>query len=268
MTTLPASNGSRHNGSVAMVTGGSDGVGRAIAARLHQEGACVAICGRRPDQLERAVDQMAPVGSDRLLATPADCSVAQDLERFHRETVGRFGAVDILVNNVGTSLIGAFTDLTDAEWQYDLDLKLMSAVRLSRMVVAPLVESGTGGRIVNVLSIGGKNPGAGGAPSAVTRAAGLALTKVLSRELASHAITVNALCIGTVESGQHERRRQMGRESLEDYYRRLVRERRIPAGRVGRPEEVAGLVAFLTSIEGAYISGTAINVDGGASPSL
>lgn len=254
-----------HQGVVALITGGSDGIGRSVAARLHREGARVAVCGRDPDHLSATVEQVSGGDGERFLAVQADCRRAEDLERLHEETVAAFGPVTTLVNNVGTSLKGPFLQVTDDQWQQDIDLKLFSAIRLTRLVTGRLVDLQQPGRVINVLSIGGKSPGAESAPTSVTRAAGLALTKVLSKEFAPHGILVNAICIGVVESGQHDRRWERSGVGRDHFYRKMALDRRIPLGRVGKADEVSGLISFLVSDDGGYITGTAINVDGGAS---
>lgn len=256
-----------HTATTALVTGGSAGIGKAIAAELHAGGARVVICGRDEERLRSAVADIDPDGTGRVLGIQADCTVAGDLHRLHAGAVEAFGPVTALVNNAGTSLRGPFLELTDEQWQADLDLKLLAAVRLSRLVAAGMVRRGAGGRIVNMVAITGKHPRAESAPTSVTRAAGIALTKVLSKEFASHRILVNAICLGIFESLQWDRR---WRESVppqprEDFYRDLAEQRGIALGRVGRPEEVAGLVSFLVSERGSYITGAAINLDGGTS---
>lgn len=255
-----------HTATTALITGGSDGIGKAVATRLVAEGANVVVCARGEDRLRDAVAAIDPDQTGRAVGIAADCRRADELEHLHRQAVEAFGPVTALINNVGTSIRGGFLALTDEEWQEDLDLKLFSAIRLSRAVVPTMIERGVGGRIVNILSIGGKAPGAGSAPTTVSRAAGLALTKVLSKELAAHRILVNAVCIGTVKSGQHDRRQEETTMDREDYYADLAKKRGIPIGRVAEAEEAAGLVTFLISEAGAFVTGAAINFDGGVSP--
>jgi NAD(P)-dependent dehydrogenase (short-subunit alcohol dehydrogenase family) len=211
------------------------------------------------------VKQVSDGDGERFLAVQADCTRAEDLARLHEETVAAFGPVTTLVNNVGTSLKGPFLRVSEEQWRQDIDLKLFSAIRLTKIVAGRLVELKRPGSVINVLSIGGKSPGAESAPTSVTRAAGLALTKVLSKELAPHGILVNAICIGAIESGQHDRRWERAGGDRDDFYRQMATDRKIPLGRVGKPDEVSGLISFLVSDEGRYITGTAINVDGGTS---
>lgn len=250
-------------GKVAVVTGGSDGLGRATAARLAREGAAVAICARRADHLRAAAEAIRQAGG-RVLDVPADVTRPDDLERVVAATLERFGRIDVLVNNAGTSAARAFDTVDDAAWQADLELKLFAAIRLSRLCVPPMRRVG-GGRIVNILNTAAKEPGARSLPTSVSRAAGLALTKALSKELAADRILVNAVCIGLVASAQWERRwEREGRPgTLEAFYERLARERGVPLGRIGEAAELASLVAFLASDQAAYVTGVAINLDGG-----
>ena len=144
---------------------------------------------------------------------------------------------------------------------------MFAAIRFSRLVIPDMKSSGLGGRIVNVLSIGGKHPDAASVPTTVTRAAGLALTKALSKEFTPFNILTNAVCIGLVKSGQHRRRWEAKNsgETLDAYYADLAVARGIPLGRFGEGDEAAAAIAFLLSDEAAFLSGTSINVDGGAS---
>lgn len=250
-------------GKVVLVTGGSNGIGRAIAARLAAEGGRVAICARNAERLRATAEELQAGSGSEVLAIPADVSTMDGVKRFVEASLSQFGTVHGLVNNAGSGAAAPFADLTDADWQADLDLKLFAAIRTTRLCLPHLRE--TKGAIVNVLAIGGKQPGARSFPSSVTRAAGLALTKALSKEYAAHQVRVNAICIGTVRSGQHdpEWEREAPHVSIDEFYAELARRRGVPFGRVGYPEEAADLVAFLLSDRGGYITGTAINVDGG-----
>jgi NAD(P)-dependent dehydrogenase (short-subunit alcohol dehydrogenase family) len=253
-------------GRVAIVTGGSDGLGRATARCLAAEGAAVAICGRDAVRLTETAEKLRADGA-AVLGVPADVTRAADLEQLVSRTLERFGRIDILVNNAGTSAARGFDAVDDLAWQDDLELKLFAAIRCARLCVPPMRRAG-GGRIVNILNTGAKTPGAHSLPTSVSRAAGLALTKALSKELAADGILVNAVCIGLVKSGQWERRwAGEGRPgTLEAYYDRLARERGVPLGRMGEAEELGALVTFLVSAPAAFITGVAINFDGGHSP--
>lgn len=245
-------------GKVALVTGGSDGLGRAAAMRLAGEGANVAICARREGPLEDAAAAMRAAGGGEVLAIAADVGRADDCRRFAAAAVERFGGVDILVNNAGTSAAHPFESAEDDVWQTDIDLKLMAAVRLCREVI-PSMRARGGGAIVNTTISSAKAPPARSVPTTVTRAAGISLTKSLANEYAAENIRVNTVCLGLVKSAQWERRAD-GRE-MEEYYREMGE--RVPLGRIGEAEEYADLVAFLVSDRAAYITGTGINLDGG-----
>ncbi len=253
-------------GKVAIITGGSDGLGLATARRLAAEGAAVAICGRDKTRLHEAAEKLQAGGAE-VLAVPADVTQPSDLERLVSTTQERLGRIDILVNNAGTSDARGFETVDDAAWQADLELKLFAAIRAVRLCVPPMRRAG-GGRIVNILNTGAKAPAARSVPTSVSRAAGLALTKALSKELAPDGILVNAVLIGLVKSGQWERRwAHEGRPgTLEAFYERLARERGVPVGRVGEADELGALVAFLASAPAAFITGVAVNFDGGYSP--
>jgi 3-oxoacyl-[acyl-carrier protein] reductase len=253
-------------GKVAIVTGGSEGIGRAAAQSLGREGASVVVCARRADVLKKAAEDVAEATGAEIVPIQADMRNAQDIERLVQSAVDRFGRLDILVNNAGTSSTGEFELLDDERWQSDLDLKLFGAIRASRAAV-PHLKSAGGGSIVNLLNIGAKQPAARSMPTSVSRAAGMALMKALSKELAPHNIRVNGINIGLIKSGQNERRWHTlgGPGTLEEFYVETARDSRIPLGRVGEAEEVGDLIAFLCSSRGAYISGVSINMDGGLS---
>jgi NAD(P)-dependent dehydrogenase (short-subunit alcohol dehydrogenase family) len=247
-----------------LITGGSEGIGRATAEELAREGARVAICARRPDVLEQAVSEIRTATGVDVLAVSADVSRAEDVAACVQRVTADLGPITLLVNNAGTSAAGPFASVEDETWYADLDLKLMAAVRLSRLVIDGMREAG-GGRIVNITNIGAKQPGANSLPTSVSRAAGIALTKAMSKELAKDKILVNTVCIGLIKSAQIARaatRRHPGLP-VEEAYQRMGES--IPLGRVGEAREVAGLIAFLLSERAGYITGVAINVDGGTS---
>jgi NAD(P)-dependent dehydrogenase (short-subunit alcohol dehydrogenase family) len=245
---------------VAIVTGGSEGLGRACAERLAREGAQVAICARRKDVLEQAAAGIRAATGRDVLAMPTDVRRAEEVEAFVDAVVARLGGVDILVNNAGTSTAAGFEDVDDRAWQDDLDLKLFAAIRFCRRTIPHMRRRG-GGRIVNIVNTGGKAPRAKGLPTSVSRAAGINLTKSLANEYAADRILVNAICIGLVKSAQMARR---AARDLEAHWREVGQ--RVPIGRIAEADELADLVAFLVSARAAFITGTAINFDGGISP--
>ncbi|HEX6082794.1 MAG TPA: SDR family oxidoreductase [Methylomirabilota bacterium] len=246
-------------GKVAIVTGGSEGLGRATAMRFAAEGCHVVICARRKDVLERAAEAIRKQTGVQVLARPADVTRSSDVEAVVNAAVAAHGGVDILVNNAGTSMAGPFESMDDAAWAADIEVKLMAAIRFCRLVIPEMKKRG-GGRIVNITTVGGKVPVARALPTSVTRAAGINLTKSLANEYAPDHILVNTVCLGLVKSAQWERR---AKGDLDGYYREVAK--RVPVGRVGEAEEFADLVAFLCSARAAYITGTAINFDGGMS---
>ena len=251
-------------GKVAVVTGGTEGIGRATALRLAREGAHVAICARRQEPLDNAVAELRK-HDPKALAIAADMSKSADIERFMKAVIDRFGRIDILVNNAGTSARGKFAELDDATWSADLELKVFGAIRCTRLAVPHMRRQG-GGRIVNITISSAKQPGAGSMPTSVSRAAGLAITKALSKEYAADNILVNTVCIGKIKSGQHERRFIRQGISADEYYRQASQG--IPLGRVGEAEEVANVIAFLVSDAASYVTGTSVHLDGGISGTL
>jgi 3-oxoacyl-[acyl-carrier protein] reductase len=249
-------------GRAAVVTGGSKGIGLAVATRFAASGAGVAIVARGREALDRALTTIGATARGRVVAVQGDVAVVSDVQRTYDEVMAAFGKVDILVNNAGVSRNAPFEQITDEIWREDFDQKLFAAIRLTRLVWPQLKER-RWGRIINTLNIGAKAPRPGGAPTAVTRAAGMALTKVLAGEGGPYNILVNAMLIGFIEADQHARAAARTGVSLQDYMRERSKE--IPLGRPGRAEEFANLACFLVSDAGSYITGTAINVDGGLS---
>jgi 3-oxoacyl-[acyl-carrier protein] reductase len=247
------------NGKVAIITGGSDGLGRAAAEKLAAEGARVAICARRKEHLDQAADEIRKATKGQVLAQVADVSRAADCEGLVNAVVAQWGGVDILLNNAGTSAAAGFEKVSDESWQADWDLKVMGAVRMTRLVIPHMRKRGDG-RIVNITTVGGKAPQPRALPTSVTRAAGLNLTKSLANEYATDNIRVNTICIGLVRSAQIASR---AKGDLEAHYAELAK-LRVPLGRVAHATEFADLFAFLVSDRATYITGASINFDGGS----
>lgn len=246
-------------GKVALVTGGSQGIGKGVALKLAAEGAIVVIAARGQTSLDEVADRIKHQGG-QALAIAADVSKAGDCQKLIQQIREKFGRLDILVNNAGTSATGEFETVTDQAWQDDFDLKLFAAIRLSRMAI-PLMKKYGWGRIINMTNIGAKEPRAKSAPTTVTRAAGMALTKILSKEFAADNILVNTVCIGWIRAAQHERKAAKAGIPVEKMYEDMGKD--IPLGRVGQAEEVANVVAFLASEAASYVTGSSINLDGG-----
>jgi 3-oxoacyl-[acyl-carrier protein] reductase len=247
----------------ALITGGSKGLGLAIARTFAEAGADVAIMARRQGPLDEAAAAIGLRPGQQVLPVACDVRRAKDIAAGFARVTQAFGHVDILVNNAGTSNAHPFETVTDAQWQEDLDLKLFAAIRLIRLAW-PHMKERKWGRIVNVLNIGAKAPRPASAPTSVTRAAGMALTKVLAGEGAPHGILVNALLVGFIESDQWVQRAAKLDVPLGDFLAKMGKE--IPMGRVGNAQEFANAACFLASDAASYITGTAINVDGNRSP--
>jgi len=253
------------NGRVAVVTGGNGGIGLGLARGLAGAGARVVIAARNAKKSAAAVAELDSLGAAGALALEADVRDEKSVAALFDAVAARCGRLDILVNNAGTSATGEFAAASDAVWQADFDLKLFAAIRLARLAIPHMKRQG-GGRIVNLTNIGAKQPRARSMPTTVTRAAGLAFTKALSKELAPDNILVNTVCIGLVRAGQHEARAARQGVDLEQLYAAMGKD--IPLGRVGRAEEVANVIAFLASEAASFVSGTSVNLDGGASAVL
>ena len=257
----------RIDGKCALITGGSQGLGKGMALKIAEAGANVAIIARGQDLLDVAKEEIKAAGGQQVVTISCDLMDPAATADAFAVAEAELGQVDILINNAGTSKAGPFLDITDQEWHDDFELKLFAAIRLARLAL-PAMQSRKWGRIINVLNIGSKAPAANGAPTAVARAAGLALTKVLANTGAPDNVLVNALLVGFIKSGQWERlyAQKQPDQEYEDFLQDMVDARNIPLGRIGETEEFASTALFLASEAGGYITGAAINIDGGKSP--
>ncbi len=251
-------------GRVALVTAASRGLGKAIAYELAREGADVAICARGKEQLKRTAKEIARDTGTRVLAVAADVTVTREVLELIDAVVKRFGRLDVLVNNAGGPPPGPSLTFSDEDWRRAVELNLLSAVRLTRAAVRHMQANGWG-RIINLTSVSVKQPIADLVLSNAARTGVIGFAKTLALELAPEGITVNSVCPGFTRTervlelaqARAEREGVAVEEVLAGY------ERQIPAGRMGQPEELAALVAFLASERAAYITGVAIQVDGG-----
>ena len=254
---------------VAIITGGSDGIGRAAALSMSKEGANVVIVARGQEMLDEAAEEIRAATEGAVIPISADVTGADTAERVVQTTLDRFGRLDILVNNAGTSMAKGFEQVSQDDWEFDFELKVWGAVRLIQQSIPEMRKVG-GGRIINVTNLGGRTPGANSMPTSISRAAGIAITKGLSKDLAQDNILVSTVCIGLIKSGQHRRRYEARLQTEpglgEDlFYDQLAQGRSVPIGRVGEPEEAGDVIAFLASDRASYLTGIAVNIDGGVS---
>jgi NAD(P)-dependent dehydrogenase (short-subunit alcohol dehydrogenase family) len=247
-------------GRAFLITGGTDGLGLALAQRLVGEGARIAVCGRDADRLASAQTLLG----GEAICYRADVTVAEELDGFIDTALARFGALDGVVNNAGKSAARSIADSDDDEWRGDYELKVIAALHVTRRVLEALAESR--GAVLNVLAVGARAPGVNSTPTAASRAAGLALTKALASEVGPRGVRVNAILIGLIESGQWVRRAEAAHVAVEDFYATLVKNSHIPLGRVGTPDEFADLATYLLSPRASYVTGVGVSLDGGLSP--
>ena len=241
-----------------LVTGGSKGLGEAIARELVAEGARVAICSRNEQEVQATAEA---IGAE--YAQTADVADPEQVRDFVARSAEALGGIDFLVNNAGRAHPGTFEMLSDENWMADLDVKLFSLIRCSREVL-PHMRAAGGGRIVNIGAVYSRYPDPTFFATSVNRAAGNSFTKTLALEVAKDNILVNGVNIGFVVTPQWENIHQQRAPELsqEEFFDRFARQE-VPLGRFGTPEEVSGLVAFLLSERASYITGASIDVAGG-----
>lgn len=252
-------------GKVALVLAASKGLGRACANALAAEGACLMIGARNQRLLEQTVQEIRQMTGSPILAVPTDVTNLEDLEAIVAATIEEFGRLDILVNNAGGPPAGTLEHLSDAQWQRAYETNFLSAVRAIRLVLPHMRRIGSG-RIINIVSSSVKEPIEGLILSNALRPGIIGLAKTLAIELASENITVNNVCPGRILTdrlryGHTMQALQAQGMSEDEALRQLARD--IPMQRIGKPEEVGALVAFLASQQATYITGTTIQVDGG-----
>jgi 3-oxoacyl-[acyl-carrier protein] reductase len=255
-------------GRKAIVTGGSKGLGKAIAADLIAEGASVVICSRHADELEATAAELkkaAAAGSSAaaVVAIPCDVTDPDQVTTFVDAAVTAMGGLDILVNNAGGARPGQFGTLTDDDWHADIEVKLFSQLRCTRAALPHLRRSGAP-RVININAVYARYPDPAFLASSVNRASCLSLSKALSIELGREGILVNSVNIGLVETPQWQNIHQRRAPDIPagEFFGRLAAAE-VPLGRFGRPDEVGGLVAFLASDRASYIAGASIDVAGG-----
>lgn len=245
---------------VAIVGGGSQGIGLGIATTLAAEGARVVIAARREADLVRAAEQIRAHTGGEVVYVPADCRQAEDCKKVVAATVERFGALDIVVNNDGAPPVGPVLGFDDAAWHKAVEQNLMYPVRMVREAVPHMRQRG-GGAIVNVTAISAIQPIRELGLSVATWSGVIGYAKTLSMELGEYGITVNTICPGYIDTSRLQKVFAAGAEGAASVQQRLSQE--VPLRRIGTVEDIANLVALLVSPKGSYITGTAIQVDGG-----
>ncbi len=247
------------SGKIGLVAAASKGLGKAVALRLAREGMKIAICARDEGTLRATAQEISALTKTEVLPIRADVTRSDDIKRFVAEAVNRFGGVDVLVTNAGGPPPGNFFACDDSHWEQAFQLTLMSVVRLCREAIPHMQQRG-GGRIINIASVSVKQPIENLILSNSLRLAVVGLAKSLANELAPMKITVNTVCPGPTQTDRME---QLLRASGNVEEARRFWTKDIPMGRMGQPEELADLVAFLASENARYITGTVIQVDGG-----
>ncbi|MBW4444649.1 MAG: SDR family oxidoreductase [Plectolyngbya sp. WJT66-NPBG17] len=258
-------------GKTAIVTGGSAGIGLAIAKGLYREGVNVAIVARDSDRLEKAISTLhaLPDQGNRAISISADLSQAESIEKVVSQVISEFGQIDILINNAGSARAGELVNLDDEAFLDAWNLKLLGYIRLVKAVI-PDLTSRRDGRIINIIGGAGRTPRANFLPGGTTNAALLNFTRGIAKELAQHNVRINAISPGFTAT---ERAERLAAQTASD--RGISIEaakadtiRAIPLGKIVQPEEIADLALFLVSDRAASITGTEILVDGGQTPGV
>lgn len=241
---------------VVVITGASRGIGRSIAFAFAEEEAKLSICGRDPDTLEAVTHELKPFKRG-VFSKPTDVTDNEQVETFISETLDHYGRIDVVVNNVGGSRWTPLEDISDDEWHEILDLNLVSATRVNRLVIPEMKKQGSGS-IIMITSIYGRE-GGGHITYNAAKAAEISMTKSLAKELAPENIRVNSIAPGSIlfPGGGWDRRMKADPDAMKAFV-----ESEMPLGRFGKPEEIANVAVFLASEKASLITGACINVDG------
>ena len=253
---------------VAVITGGSDGIGKAAALSMSREGAYVAIAARDQRRLDDTVSEILAKTGNPVIGISTDVRDESSVASLIAQVTDKWDGLDILVNNAGTSSTSRLEDMSNEKMTADIELKVYGAVYGTRHAL-PYLKQSESAVIINTTTPGGKAPGAGTQPTALSRAAGISLTKTWSKELAEFNIRVNTICIGLIKSGQHRASWARAHEkdqsySLDDHWQSMAIN--VPLGRVGEAMEAGDVICFLASPRSSYVTGASINIDGGMSP--
>ena len=239
---------------VAIVTGAGQGMGKAVAERLAQGGSKIVVFDINSDQAEAAISSLNEYSSESMVVT-GDVTKKDDVEKAVKDTVDRFGQVDILINNAGVLRPTAVIDIDEKEWDWVVAVNLKGTFLFSQAVLK-IMRKNNWGRIVNFSSTAGKNISTvGGAHYTSAKAAIMGFTRHLAKEEAGHGITVNSVCPGLIDT-------EMVRNTIDPVKTQKYADS-FPISRLGEPEEVAELVAFLCSNRAAYITGASLDINGG-----
>lgn len=251
-------------GKVALVAASSKGIGKAIAFALADEGVNLSIFSRSKDEIERTASEIKTRFPVDVLASEADVTNKEQVDRVIEDTVKTLGGIDILINNAGGPPFGFFEDFESPDWQSALELNLLSGIYLAKKVV-PLMKKKNWGRIVNITSIAVKQPIDGLILSNTSRAGLIGFSKTLSNELAKDNILVNNICPGRIYTDRIKALAEKRAAQANIEYEKAIEEmeKDIPLRRIGTPEELAALACFLASEKASYMTGTTIQVDGG-----
>lgn len=249
-----------YEGKVVVITGSSKGIGRATAEQMVKLGAKVMLVARGEEALKETHAELSEFGEVGFIAQ--DITDEGAGVKIVEAAVEQFGRLDVLINNAGSSFAKSFEDVELSDWEQDIDLKVMAAVKMSKAALPHLKVQG--GAILNLTAVMGKTPQPNSLPTTVSRSAGLALTKAMSKDLGQYNIRVNAVCIGLIRSDQIEKRWQKNAPELTWEEFSTTNVGNIPLGRIGNTNEAANVITFLCSDLASYVSGTAVNIDGGS----
>lgn len=253
-----------YEGKAVVITGSSKGIGRETAEQMVKLGASVMLVARGIQALEEAKDEISEYGAVDYIQ--ADVTEAGAAEKIIKHTIDKFGRLDVLINNAGGSFAEPFESLEVSDWEQDIDLKLMSAVKMSKTALPHLRENG--GAILNLTAVLAKTPPPSSLPTTASRAAGMAMTKAMSKDLGQYNIRVNTVCIGLIKSDQIVKMWQDEAPELSFEEFGALDKFNIPLGRIGNTKEAANVITFLCSDLASYVSGVALNIDGGSGHSL